>query len=98
MENVSYVEKGRVGEKMETTNILCEKKEQIMLNDLFEDFRVLLQDSDAAEEKEMVKNSLKKMPDNTTYLILGADRVGKTSLLNAVFQEKCVNIAGVSRN
>lgn len=87
MENVSYVEKGRVGEKMETTNILCEKKEQIMLNDLFEDFRVLLQDSDAAEEKEMVKNSLKKMADNTTYLILGADRVGKTSLLNAVFQE-----------
>lgn len=75
---------------METTNILCEKKEQIILNDLFEDFRVLLQDSDAAEEKEKVKNSLKKMADNTTYLILGADGVGKTSLLKAVFQEMTV--------
>ena len=27
---------------METANILCEKKEQIMLNDLFEDFKILL--------------------------------------------------------
>lgn len=72
---------------METPNILCEKREQIILNDLFEDFKILLQDSDAAEEKEKVKNSLKKMADNTTYLILGEEGAGKTSLLNALFQE-----------
>ena len=72
---------------METANILCEKKEQIMLNDLFEDFKILLQDSDAAEEKEKVKNSLRKMADNTAYLILGEEGAGKTSLLNALFQE-----------
>lgn len=72
---------------METANILCEKREQIILNDLFEDFKILLQDSDAAEEKEKVKNSLKKMADNTTYLILGEEGAGKTSLLNALFQE-----------
>lgn len=41
-------------------NVLCEKKEQLILNNIFEDFKVLLQDSDAAEEKEKVKNSLKK--------------------------------------
>lgn len=68
-------------------NILCEKKEQIVLNNIFEDFKVLLQDSDAAEEKEMVKNGLKKMADTTTYLILGDEGVGKTSLLNAIFQD-----------
>lgn len=34
-------------------NILCEKNEQIILNNVFEDFKVLLQDSDAVEEKEM---------------------------------------------
>lgn len=68
-------------------NVLCEKKEQLILNNIFEDFKVLLQDSDAAEEKEKVKNSLKKMADTTTYLILGDEGVGKTSLLNAVFQD-----------
>ncbi len=71
---------------METTNILCEKREHVALTDLFENFRTLLQDSDAEEEKECIKNSLRKMTDNTTYLILGNEGVGKTSLLRAVFQ------------
>ncbi len=68
-------------------NILCEKNEQIILNHVFEDFKVLLQDSDAEEEKEKVKESLKRMADTTTYLVLGDEGVGKTSLLNAVFQD-----------
>lgn len=72
---------------METDNILCQKKEHIVLTELFENFKTLLQDSDAAEEKEHIKNSLRKMSDNTTYLILGNEGVGKTSLLRAVFQD-----------
>lgn len=68
-------------------NILCERKEQIILNHIFEDFKVLLQDSDAAEEKEQVKNSLKRMSETTAYLVLGDEGVGKTSLLNAIFQD-----------
>lgn len=72
---------------METTNILCEKKEQLALNTFFEDIKNLLQDSDALEEKEKVKNSLRKLSDTTTYIILGNKQSGKTSLLNAVFQE-----------
>lgn len=72
---------------METTNVLCEKNEQIALNNLFEDLKTLLQDSDAIEEKERVKNSLKKMTDTTTYIILGDSGVGKTHLLNAMFQD-----------
>ena len=71
---------------MEAANVLCEKKEQIVLNNFFEDLKTLLQDSDAIEEKEKVQNSLKKMTDTTTYIILGNAGVGKTSLLNAVFQ------------
>lgn len=50
---------------METANILCEKTKHIVLNDLLENFRTLLQDSHA--EKELIKNSLRKMTDNTTY-------------------------------
>lgn len=68
-------------------NILCERKEQLILNHIFEDFKALLQDSDAAEEKEQVKNSLKRMSETTAYLVLGDEGVGKTSLLNAVFQD-----------
>lgn len=75
---------------METTNVLCEKKEQLVLNTLFDDIKNLLQDSDALEEKEKVKSSLKKMTDTTTYIILGNNGTGKTSLLNAVFQDMAV--------
>ncbi len=71
---------------METTNILCEKREHIVLTDLFENFKILLQDSDTEAEKEIIKNSLHKMADNTTYIILGNEGVGKTSLLRAIFQ------------
>lgn len=72
---------------MGTENILCQKNEHIVLNDLFEDFKMLLQDSDAGEEKERVKSSLQKMTDNTTYIILGNEGVGKTNLLRAVFKD-----------
>lgn len=72
---------------METTNILCEKREQLALNTLFDDIRNLLQDSDALEEKEKVKNSLRRMSDITTYIVLGNEQSGKTSLLNAIFQD-----------
>lgn len=72
---------------METTNILCEKREQLVLTDFFENFKALLQDSDAGQEKERIKSSLRKMTDNTTYLILGNEGVGKTSLLRVIFQD-----------
>lgn len=78
-------------------NILCEKNEHIILNQAFEEFKILLQDSDAAEEKEMVKNSLKRMADTTTYLVLGDEGAGKTTLLNAMFQDMALfsdSIAG----
>lgn len=70
---------------METTNILCEKKEHMVLNDLFDNFKILLQDTDANEEKEQIKNSLRKMTDNTAYIILGNAGVGKTTLLREIF-------------
>lgn len=72
---------------MEIENVLCEKNEHIVLTELFEDFKSLLQDSDAEKEKVRVKDSLRKMTDNTTYIILGNEGVGKTSLLRAVFKD-----------
>ena len=69
------------------TNILCEKKEQTALSTLFENLAVLLQDSDDAEEKEKIKKAIQSMTDTTTYMVLGEDAVGKTSLLRILFQD-----------
>lgn len=68
-------------------NILCERKEQTTLSTLFENLAVLLQDSDDTEEKEKIKKAIQGMTDTTTYMVLGEDRVGKTSLLRILFQD-----------
>lgn len=68
-------------------NILCEREEQKVLSDLFEELSGLLQDSDDKEEKDRVHDSFKKMNDTSAYMVLGDEGVGKTSLLHSIFQE-----------
>lgn len=68
-------------------NILCERKEQTVLSTLFEELSGLLQDSDDREIKDHIQESLRKMNDTCSYIVLGEEGVGKTSLLRAVFQE-----------
>ncbi len=68
-------------------NILCEREEQKVLSDLFEELSDLLQDSDDKEEKDRVHDSFKKMNDTSAYMVLGDEGVGKTSLLHSIFQE-----------
>lgn len=73
---------------METAdNILCLKKEQVILTNFYEELTALLQDSDAMKEKEQLKTALKNMSSMTTYLILGDQGVGKTGLLRYMFQD-----------
>lgn len=69
------------------TNILCEREEQTALTNLFEDLSSLLQDCDEEEEKERIKKALQSMKNNTTYMFLGEEGSGKTSLLRALFQD-----------
>lgn len=69
------------------TNVLCERKEQVALSDLFERINVLLQDCDDIEEKEKMKKALQKMNETTSYMILGEVGVGKTSILKSLFQD-----------
>ena len=69
------------------TNVLCEREGQTVLSNLFEELSVLLQDSDDKEEKDRVQDSLKRMNDTATYMLLGEEGVGKTSLLHMIFQE-----------
>lgn len=69
------------------TNILCQKEEQVVLTGFYEELMALLQDTDAAAEKEKIKNALKNMSETTTYLVLGEEKVGKTSLLHLIFND-----------
>lgn len=72
--------------KMET-NTLCERESRAILAEFYEELMVLIQDSDAVQEKEYIKEALKNMTTNTSYLALGEEGVGKTSLLSALFQD-----------
>lgn len=68
-------------------NALCERKEQFILTNLFEQVNDLLKDSDDANEKEQIKRALQNMASPISYVILGDDGVGKTSLLQTIFQD-----------
>ncbi len=68
-------------------NILCERKEQTVLSNLFEGLSTLLQDSDDTEEKERIKKALQSMTNTTSYMVLGEKETGKTSLLRFLFQD-----------
>jgi len=68
-------------------NILCERKEQTVLSGLFEDMSVLIQDSDDTVEKEIIKKALQGLTDTITYIVLGEEGTGKTSLLRILFQD-----------
>ncbi len=68
-------------------NILCQKEEQMALNGFFEDLLVIIQDSDDSAAKETLKKALHGMTDNISYIILGEEKTGKTSLLKEIFQD-----------
>lgn len=69
------------------SNILCEREGQTALSGFFEELSVLLQDSDDQEEKERIKDGLRKMTNTTDYLVIGEEGSGKTSLLQAIFSD-----------
>lgn len=69
------------------TNTLCERESRAVLAEFYEELMVLIQDSDAVQEKERMKEALKNMTTNTSYLALGEEGAGKTSLLSAVFRD-----------
>ena len=68
-------------------NALCEQKEQSALTNLFEQVNDLLKDSDDANEKEQIKRALQNMASPISYVVLGDEGVGKTRLLQIIFQD-----------
>lgn len=68
-------------------NILCQREEQTVLNGFFEEMLAMIQDSDDSAAKERLKKTLQSMTDNISYIILGEEGTGKTSLLKEIFQD-----------
>ena len=67
-------------------NILCQRDDQVALTDLFEGVSRLLKDCDDSKEKERLKEIIHSMNDTVSYVFLGEEAVGKTSLMKKVFQ------------
>lgn len=68
-------------------NILCQKEEQNTLTDFYEKISQILKECDECEEKEKIKEILRSMNENVSYIFLGEQEVGKTTLLKGLFQD-----------
>lgn len=68
-------------------NILCENEENTVLAGLFEELTAILQDSDDEQERKKIRDGLQKLTNTTSYLVLGENGVGKTSLLRMLFAD-----------
>ena len=53
--------------------------------DITERMNRILGDSDAFEEKEIIKKYLREISDNFQFMVIGEAGTGKTSLLKALF-------------
>lgn len=65
-------------------NILCQKKEQTVLTDFFENVSKIIRECDDCEEKEKIKKILHSMNEPVSYIFLGEQGVGKTTLLKVL--------------
>ena len=72
---------------MEYVKLPFQMEEKKVLNDLLENLNIVLKDSDAVAEKDIVKQFLREISDVTTITVLGSKGVGKTCLLTSIFHE-----------
>lgn len=67
-------------------NVLCQREEQLAVTGFFEEVSLILKECDSGEEKEKIKEIIHSMNDTISYICLGEESVGKTTLLRALFQ------------
>lgn len=70
---------------MEEKNLPFQFEDKGLAQNLLQSVGELLKDSDATEEKEMVKNFLQKISEAMTFVAVGNAGVGKTTFLNRLF-------------
>lgn len=69
------------------SNILCQNEEQRVITDFFESVSRVIRECDDCEEKEKIKEILHSMNETVSYIFLGEQGVGKTTLLKALFSQ-----------
>ena len=62
-------------------------KDRPMMEELLKSVKDVLKDSDAEEEKEIIRKFLQEMSEVITLVVIGNSGVGKSSFLNEFFQE-----------
>lgn len=75
---------------MEKNNLPFQYTEKGIMSELLENVNEILKDSDAAEEKKIVKEFLQKVSKVFQFSVLGDSAVGKTTLLQYVFGEELI--------
>lgn len=75
---------------MEKTNLPFQYTEKGIMSELLENVNEVLKDSDAAEEKKLVKEFLQKASKVFQFAVLGDSEVGKTTLLKYIFGEELI--------
>ena len=72
---------------MEEKKLLFDFEDKKIINQLFENVSELIKDSDAIEEKEIVKRYMQALSKDMSIVCVGKSQSGKTSLLNQLFQD-----------
>lgn len=70
---------------MENMNLPFHLEDKKVMTELLENLNVMIKESDAIEEKAIIKKFLQNVSSITMLTVLGKDGVGKTSLLNVIF-------------
>ncbi len=73
---------------MDSVNLPFRYEDKKIVIELLENVNAVLKDSDALEEKEFVKNMLKKASQAVTFVIIGNAGVGKSRFLKEFFQDR----------
>lgn len=61
-------------------------KDKQVMEELLKNVSSMIKDSDASEEKEVVRSFLQKVSETITFVAVGNSNVGKSSFLNRLFQ------------
>lgn len=78
---------------MENVNLPFQMEDKKVLNELLGNLNLVLKDSDAVAEKEIVKQFLKITSSAIMLTVIGKSGVGKTSILNAVLGDEILNLS-----
>ncbi len=70
-------------------------RDKRMMEELLTNVSVVLKDSDAAEDKEIVRRFLQEVSEAITFVAIGNSGVGKSSFLNRLFHDALFN--GIER-